>query len=315
MSDRKPEFTLKDLQGAAHFFDGTGPALICFVKEDCETCNIAGPVLQALSQAYGDAVRFLVPGQSGEKNGEFAQRHGLTMPVLEDAGCKTSFDWDFEIVPALYWIDESGAVVTHFEGFVRDDWQALSDQMARATGKAAAQIDWDSLPAWRPGCGSKHFDPEVYAETRRRVLSSKNEHYFEGTVLTGLGSPHTPTGYVWPLAVMVEALTSDDAEKRANALKSLLKAQCGNGLMHESVHHSEGSACTREWFEWANAMFVVLYEDSLRERCDAEAEGNRLAEIGKRETGTAVIPGVASSDPMADPLFYESLEAQIHFMT
>jgi len=49
MSDRKPEFTLKDLQGAAHFFDGTGPALVCFVKEDCETCNIAGPVLQALS--------------------------------------------------------------------------------------------------------------------------------------------------------------------------------------------------------------------------------------------------------------------------
>ena len=165
-----------------------------------------------------------------------------------------------------------------------------------------------------PLLGYPHFDPEVYAETRRRVLSSKNEHYFEGTVLTGLGSPHTPTGYVWPLAVMVEALTSDDAEKRANALKSLLKAQCGNGLMHESVHHSEGSACTREWFEWANAMFVVLYEDSLRERCDAEAEGNRLAEIGKRETGTAVIPGVASSDPMADPLFYESLEAQIHFM-
>ena len=112
MSDRKPEFTLKDLQGAAHHFDGSGPALVCFVKEDCETCNIVGPVLQALSQAYGDAVRFLVPGQSGEKNGDFAQRHGLTMPVLEDAGCKTSFDWDFEIVPALYWIDESGAVVT-----------------------------------------------------------------------------------------------------------------------------------------------------------------------------------------------------------
>ncbi|MGY9038695.1 MAG: TlpA family protein disulfide reductase [Rhodobacterales bacterium] len=173
MSDQKPEFTLNDLEGAAHHFDGTGPALICFVKEDCETCNIAGPVLQALSQAYGDAVRFLVPGQSGEKNADFAQRHGLTMPVLEDAGCKTSFNWDFEIVPAVYWIDESGEVVTHFEGFVRDDWQALSDQMASATGKAAAQIDWGGLPAWRPGCGSKHFDPEVYDTLRAEADGSR----------------------------------------------------------------------------------------------------------------------------------------------
>ena len=169
-----------------------------------------------------------------------------------------------------------------------------------------------------PLLGYPHFDPEIYQETRNRIMSSKNEHYFEGSVLTGLGSPHTPRGYVWPLAVMVDALTSDDAEKRANALRSLLKAQCGNGLMHESVHHSEGTACTREWFEWANAIFVVLYEDTLKERCDAEAEGNRLAEISRRETGAApVIPGVpaaASNDPLADPLLYESLEAQIHFM-
>ena len=169
-----------------------------------------------------------------------------------------------------------------------------------------------------PLLGYPHFDPEVYQETRRRVLSSRNEHYFEGSVLSGLGSPHTPRGYVWPLAVMVDALTTDDAEKRAAALRSLLRAQCGNGLMHESVHHSEGTACTREWFEWANAMFVVLYEDTLKERCDAGAEAHRLAEIAKRETGAAVIPGVPAAasggDPMGDPLFYESLEAQIHFM-
>ncbi len=93
--------------------------------------------------------------------------------MLEDAGCKTSFNWDFEIVPAVYWIDESGEVVTHFEGFVRDDWQALSDQMASATGRAAAQIDWDGLPAWRPGCGSKHFDPEVYDTLRAEADGSR----------------------------------------------------------------------------------------------------------------------------------------------
>ena len=166
MTDARPAFTLKDLHGEAHQFDGTGPSLICFVKEDCETCNIAAPVLQALTQAYGDKVSVLVPAQSGDANADFVRRHGLTMPVLDDVGCKTSFDWDFEIVPAVYWVDDSGTVVTHFEGFVRDDWKALSDQIAQDTGQPVAHIDWDSLPAWRPGCGSKHFDPEVYDKLR-----------------------------------------------------------------------------------------------------------------------------------------------------
>lgn len=187
-------------------------------------------------------------------------------------------------------------------------------------GGALADFDDPNVPSLLsiPLLGYPHYDPEVYAETRSRILSSKNEWFFQGTVLSGLGSPHTPRGYVWPLAVMVDALTTDDAATRAEALRSLLRAQCGNGLMHESVHNSEGSACTREWFEWANAMFVVLYEDTLRERCDGEAELARLAGIGARETGTPVAPGVAAAgtatDPLADPLFYESLEAQIHFM-
>jgi len=166
MTDSRPAFTLKDLHGKAHQFDGTGPSLVCFVKEDCETCNIAAPVLQALAQAYDDKVTVLVPAQSGKANADFAQRHGLTMPVLDDAGCRTSFDWGFEIVPAVYWIDESGTVAAHFEGFVRDDWKTLADQIAQDTRQPVAQVDWDSLPAWRPGCGSKHFDPEVYDKLR-----------------------------------------------------------------------------------------------------------------------------------------------------
>jgi peroxiredoxin len=172
MIDTGRAFTLTDLAGSQHDFDGNGPSLICFVKEDCETCNIAGPVLEAFQKAYGHGVKLLVPGQSGEKNAEFARRHGLTMPVLADEGCKASFEWDIEIVPAVFWIDAGGKVVTKFEGFVRDDWQALSDQIATQTKQPKAQIDWDSLPAWRPGCGSKHFDPEIYDKLRAEADGS-----------------------------------------------------------------------------------------------------------------------------------------------
>ena len=166
MADLNHSFELNDLDGTPRRFDGKGPGLICFIKEDCETCNIAGPVLEVLYKAYGESVEMLLLGQSGDKNAAFVQRHGLTMPMLADTGCKASFDWDIEIVPAVFWVDESGKVVTQFEGFVRDDWQALSEQIAQATARPAAQIDWDSLPAWRPGCGSKHFDPEIYDKLR-----------------------------------------------------------------------------------------------------------------------------------------------------
>lgn len=157
MSPILPAFSLSDLAGNTHDFDGTGPALVCFVKEDCETCNTAAPVLAALHRAHGG---MLVIGQSGADNTTFAQRHSLDMPVLDDRGCRVSFAWDFEIVPALYWIAEDGTVTRHFEGFVREDWQALAEDIG------GVELDWDALPVWRPGCGSKHFDPEVYDQLR-----------------------------------------------------------------------------------------------------------------------------------------------------
>jgi hypothetical protein len=37
-----------------------------------------------------------------------------------------------------------------------------------------------------------------------RILSSANRYWFTGPLGPGCGSPHTPTGYVWPLGMMVE---------------------------------------------------------------------------------------------------------------
>ena len=71
--------------------------------------------------------------------------------------------------------------------------------------------------------------------------------------------------------------------------------------MHESVSATAGASCTRPWFEWANAMYVVLYEDTFGERYDGEAEVGRLAAIRDREGGGSV-----------DALHYdETLEATV----
>lgn len=56
---------------------------------------------------------------------------------------------------------------------------------------------------------------QVYAATRSRILSSANAYYFSGSAFTGLGSPHTPHRYIWPLAHMVDALTTEPTPEGA----------------------------------------------------------------------------------------------------
>ena len=56
-----------------------------------------------------------------------------------------------------------------------------------------------------------------------------------GDGLYGLGSTHTPHGFVWPLAYMIEGLTTSNSTRVAELFTWLLRMQCRNGLMHESV--------------------------------------------------------------------------------
>ncbi len=50
-------------------------------------------------------------------------------------------------------------------------------------------------------------DP-VYLTTRRFTLSVDDPYYYAGRYATGLGSPHTPRGWVWPLGIIGAALTA-----------------------------------------------------------------------------------------------------------
>ena len=60
-------------------------------------------------------------------------------------------------------------------------------------------------------------------------------NHVAGPSREGLGSTHTPANYVWPLSWMVEAVSTANAARRAQLLRWALGAQCGNGLMHESI--------------------------------------------------------------------------------
>lgn len=146
-----------------------------------------------------------------------------------------------------------------------------------------------------PILGYRHYDEAVYMRTKQRLLSDANPYYFETEYdaakfnykgrqkipfFGGTGSPHTPKGNIWPLGTMVEAILDQDIVSRADAFRLLLEMQCGNGLMHESVNVNNVASCTRPIFEWANTMFVVLFESSFGKSCQQAFEKHRLKELG-----------------------------------
>ncbi len=155
-------FSLPDLSGQSRQFPSERPSLIAFVKEDCATCNLAAPVLEAFHQAWGEAADVWMVGQTADGNAILRDRHGLTLPILDDSALRTSLAWGFDIVPAVYWIGADGEPRAPLEGFVRQEWETLAAQIAAELGGEPPAVAWAELPDWRPGCGSKHLDPEIH---------------------------------------------------------------------------------------------------------------------------------------------------------
>lgn len=109
-----------------------------------------------------------------------------------------------------------------------------------------------------PYLGVTSHDDPLYLATRTAILSGSNPYFYTGSALAGVGSPHTPEGYVWPIAKSVEGLTSSNRDEQMRILELLLDTTGGTGYMHEGVDCNDPTQFTREWFSWSNAMFCEL---------------------------------------------------------
>ncbi len=117
-----------------------------------------------------------------------------------------------------------------------------------------------------PYLGACRIDDPRYLQTRRAVLGPANPFFFNGRVGRGIGSPHTGPNRVWPMSLIVQALTSrDDAEILA-CLAQLKTTHAGTGFLHESFDADDPARFTRPWFAWANSLFGELILQLERER-------------------------------------------------
>lgn len=98
----------------------------------------------------------------------------------------------------------------------------------------------------------------VYQNTRRFVLSDRDPYFFRGRFARGVGSPHTPHNYVWPLSLIMQALTSNDPAEVKRVMGYIAASDVGDHRLHESFNPSWPEAFTRDDFAWPNALYGEL---------------------------------------------------------
>jgi meiotically up-regulated gene 157 (Mug157) protein len=108
-------------------------------------------------------------------------------------------------------------------------------------------------------------DP-IYQRSRQFSLSPSNPYFFRGSAAEGVGGPHIGLNYVWPMSILMRALTStDDAEIR-QCLRWLRDTTASTGFMHESFNCNNPTDFTRSWFAWANTLFGELILNLIHQR-------------------------------------------------
>ncbi len=159
--------------------------------------------------------------------------------------------------------------------------EALADEVETALHEYALVPDADGGDVWAyevDGYGNQLFmddanlpslsglawlgfcarDDARYRRTRAQAWSTRNPYFFRGTAADGIGGPHEGLGMIWPMSIIVRALTSTDAGEIRQCLRWLRTTDAGTGFMHEAFDRNDPAHFTRAWFAWANSMFGAL---------------------------------------------------------
>ena len=99
---------------------------------------------------------------------------------------------------------------------------------------------------------------ELYKNTRQFLLSDNNPYFLKGKYANGQGSPHTGKNKIWPMGIILRAMTSTDTNEIIKCLKMLKATHAGRGFMHEGFNKDNPKDYSRDWFAWANTLFGEL---------------------------------------------------------
>ncbi len=159
--------------------------------------------------------------------------------------------------------------------------ESLANEVEKAVQKYAVQkhLDFGKMYAFEvDGFGNRLFiddsnipsllslpyleavnkNDRIYKNTRQFLMSEKNPYFFKGKAAEGNGSPHTPYHNIWPMSIIMRAMTTEDVSEVKRCLNWLKKSNAGTGFMHESFNMDNPKDFTRSWFAWTNTLFGEL---------------------------------------------------------
>lgn len=123
-----------------------------------------------------------------------------------------------------------------------------------------------SLIAMRYLIQEKYYDKSVYLNTRNYLLSDDNPYYFKGKAGEGQGGPHAGMNTIWPMGIILRAMTSTSDKEIKWCINQLLETHNNMGFMHETFHKDDASRFSRSWFAWANTLFGELIIKMFNEK-------------------------------------------------
>lgn len=109
-----------------------------------------------------------------------------------------------------------------------------------------------------PYLGAVPLNDPIYQNTRKFLLSSANPYFYKGKAGEGIGGPHVGQDMIWPMSIVMRAMTSTDEQEISHCIGMLKRSHAGKGFMHESFHKDDPSVFTRSWFAWTNTLFGEL---------------------------------------------------------
>ncbi len=113
---------------------------------------------------------------------------------------------------------------------------------------------------------SKFKDDKIYLNTRKFLLSNNNPYFLKGKAAEGQASPHTGKDKIWPMGIILRAMTSNDDDEIKKCLKMLINTHANTGFMHEAFDKDNPNNYFRSWFAWANTLFGELIIKIQNER-------------------------------------------------
>jgi peroxiredoxin len=143
-------------------------AVVVFFETDCPTCQLALPYLNALKS---DSIQVIGLSQDDERSTqEFVNQLKIAYGVELDSGLKISRAYAPQTVPTFYLLDESGHVQKTLAGF---DKQGLNELATLLNHAPIAPPD-DGAPPWKPGCSSRHLEPEAQRGIQEQEKTQEN---------------------------------------------------------------------------------------------------------------------------------------------